>query len=77
VRNEIKELIQNASLQYGETESLVVNFLINSENEIIVVSTNDKKNESAIRSALALKKVKGSDLTKNKLYTLPIQIKKM
>ncbi len=77
VREEIEILINKASLSFDSELEITLNFLINNNNEIIVVSTNNPDFESQFRSILNLKKIKTQDVTFNKMYTLPIKVKKM
>jgi hypothetical protein len=77
VREEIQLMIKNVDLGTITAEKIIVNFMINSDNKIIVVSTNHQSSESIIRSSLNLKSVKSTDLELNRLYTIPIQVKKM
>jgi len=49
-----------------------VNFLINSKNEVIVISTSDKDMDFTVKNALNYKQIEVSDLEYNKIYTLPV-----
>ena len=77
VGEEIKTLIQKADIDFEDTEKVMINFLINSDSKLIIVSTSDKENEASLRSVLNLKKVNKGDLEMNTIYSLPIQLKKM
>ena len=77
VRNEIKSIFEKADFEVQEDQRVLINFLINSKNEIIVISASDDSLEPSIRGILDLKKVSAADIVYNRLYTLPIQLKKM
>lgn len=77
VREEIKSIFDDAQFEVEKDQRVIINFLINSKNEIIVISTSNEYLDSSIRGVLDLKKVSASDITYNKIYTLPIQLKKM
>lgn len=77
-RNEIKTFIQKSSLADDLKEDITVNvtFMVNAKNEIIVMSTDQKKIDSRIKSTLNYKKLKSSDIKVNMTYTLPVILKK-
>ena len=52
-----------------------ISFFINSQNEVIVVATNNKDLDSVIKSTLNYKKIAVNDLEYNKVYTVPVHIK--
>lgn len=51
-----------------------VQFTINSKNELIVLSTDNKKIDNKIKSELNYKELKVTDIEINKVYTLPVRI---
>lgn len=75
---EIKRLLEKSSVfeTIDREVKLHVTFKLNSDNEIIVLSTNDKKIASEIKAALNHQKVDSKDLVQNKKYTLPMVLKK-
>jgi hypothetical protein len=77
-RNEIKELIKKADLAENLKSNVTVNvkFMVNANNEIIVMSTDQKNLDSSIKSTLNYKKLKSSDMDINVTYTLPVVLKK-
>jgi hypothetical protein len=76
VGEEIKALIQEANIDFKDTDRVLINFLINSENKLILISANDKDNEEKLRSLLDLKNVNWSgEADINTIYTLPIIVK--
>ena len=78
-RIEIKNLIEKADLAESIKSDVTVNvtFMVNSNNEIIIMSTNQKNLDSSIKSALNYKKLKSSDIKVNITYTLPVVLKKL
>ena len=77
-RYEIKKLIEKANLTADLKSDLTVNvtFMVNSQNEIIIMSTDKKDLDSSIKATLNYKKLKSSDMKVNKAYTLPVILKK-
>ncbi len=75
VREEIQSLIQNSDLVFDQSEKVLINFLINNESKLIVLSTSGNIDEESIRSILNLKKVNKGELETNTVYTLPVQLK--
>lgn len=54
---------------------LNISFFINSQNEIIVVTTNNKDLDNVVKSTLNYKKIAVNELEYNKVYTVPVHIK--
>ena len=52
-----------------------ISFFINSQNEVIVVTTNNKELDGVIKSTLNYKKIAVNELEYNKVYTVPVHIK--
>jgi len=77
-RTEIKKLIEKADLADNIKSDVIVNvkFMVNSNNEIIIISTDHKNLDSGIKSTLNYKKLKSSDMEVNMTYTLPVSLKK-
>ena len=77
-RFEIKKLIEKANLTSDIKNDVTVNvtFMVNSKNEIIIMSTDKKNLDSSIKSTLNYKKLKSSDMKVNVTYTLPVILKK-
>jgi hypothetical protein len=73
IRQTVAKILKSSSLT---SEKFVVNFLVNSNDEIIVVSTSSKENENAIKNLLNYAKVEKGEVTPNTIYTLPITIDK-
>ena len=75
-RKEIIQLLTTSTLSNSTHETIFVDFLVNKKGEIIVVGTNDTQNESTLRSALHLHRLKTKGYEVNKMYTLPIVLDK-
>ena len=77
-RNEIKTMIQKANLVANLKEDATVNvtFMVNDNNEMIILSTDQENLDSRIKSTLNYKKLKSSDVKVNVTYTLPVILKK-
>lgn len=52
-----------------------ISFMINAQNEILVVSTNNKDLDGVLKSALNYKSISVSELEYNKIYTVPVLLK--
>jgi len=77
-RAEIKEMISKANFAKNISEEVTLNvtFQVNGKNEIIIMSTDNDKYDSSLKSVLNYQKLKSSDIAINKTYTLPIKLKK-
>lgn len=49
-----------------------ISFLVNGQNEIIVLSTSNSEYDSLIKTSLNYKKISVSELDYNTIYTLPV-----
>jgi len=58
----------------GETK-MSISFFINAQNEVIVVSTNNRDLDAVVKSTLNYKKIAVNELEYNKVYTVPVLIK--
>ncbi len=77
LENQIKSLLlsnTDALAEFG-SETVKLNFLINSKSEIIILSTNNSKMDDFVKSVLNYKKVSIGDLEYEKIYTLPLVFK--
>jgi len=52
-----------------------ISFMINAQNEILVVSTNNKDLDNILKNALNYKSISVSELEYNKIYTVPVLLK--
>lgn len=58
-----------------EETKVMINFLVNEKNEVVVLSTNNPELDLLIKSAFNYKKINASDLEYNKPYTVPVVIR--
>jgi len=72
--NEIRATIQNLRLNVKdiETEKVKLKFMVNGDNEIIVLSTEGSEIDGRLKSALNYKSIDSNDLEPYKVYILPI-----
>ena len=77
LRTEIASFINNINFTEAETESDVihVHFMLNTKNEVIVLSTDNKVLDAKIKDELNYRQIKAGVAESNKVYTLPIRIK--
>ena len=76
LRTEIVNLLNQANLTSEMTQSITINFLVNANHEVVVISTSNEIVEESIKNTLNYKSIKTSDYEVNKIYTLPIKIAK-
>lgn len=74
---QIQSILKTIDFQnFIENETKVsISFFINAQNEIIVVSTNNKDLDAIVKSTLNYKKIAVNELEYNKVYTVPVVIK--
>ena len=74
---QIQTILKTIDFQnFIEKETKVsISFFINSQNEVIVVSTNNKDLDAVVKSTLNYKKIAVIELEYNKVYTVPVVIK--
>ena len=72
--NAIQKSIQSLKLDVKqlEVDKVKLKFMVNENNEIIVLSTEDSELDGRLKSALNYKAVSSNDLTPYKIYILPI-----
>ena len=77
VKSEIVKLMKAPELELGTNEVVKLKFLINDDNEIIVVSVNSDTRylESIVRSTLNRKTISVDEIKYNTIYTLPIRFR--
>ena len=66
--------IDFTNLVKSETK-LNISFFINAQNEVIVVTTNNKELDGVVKNTLNYKKIAVNELEYNKVYTVPVHIK--
>jgi len=76
LRSEITKLFKSIDFEKINAESDVIhiNFMVTGKNEIVVLTTDNKELDKAIKGSLNYKQVDATDIDKNKLYTLPIRL---
>ncbi len=74
---QIQKMLTSNNVMNGLDKDTKVNisFLVNGQNEIIVLSTNNQDLDQAIKSALNYQKISVSELEYNTVYTLPVSFK--
>ena len=70
VKSELNKIDLNFEALDGQT--LRIRFMLNEQNEIIVVSTNNKKLDRAVKNALNYEKVDSGNLQAFQIYVLPV-----
>lgn len=78
IRKEIAELVSTIDVSEMEnnTERVVVQFIVNAKNEIIVLNVSESDFESPIKNKLNYKKIDSEDSNKNQIYSVPVVFKK-
>ncbi len=71
---EIETLIQNINFDVAalDEETIKVQFMINADDEIIVLQTDDTRVDRKIKSHLNYARIKNNDLETNKIYIIPV-----
>jgi hypothetical protein len=59
-----------------DTERVNVEFLVNANNEIVVLNVSESSFDYNIKSRLNYHKVETSDVIRNKIYSVPVVFKK-
>lgn len=77
VRSDIKKMIQCMDLDYSnyDTESIKIKFMVNENDEIIVVSIGDSALEYLIKNALNYKEVNTEGLKPYSIYSVQVTLK--
>lgn len=75
--NQIQTMLKK--IEYGKfldkETKLNISFFVNSQSEIIVVSTNNQELDSVIKATLNYKKLALDKLKFNEVYTVPVVVK--
>lgn len=71
---EIKALIKDISFDLSalDAETVKVQFMINADDEIIILQTNDKRVDRKIKNHMNYARIKNNDLEINKIYIIPV-----
>ena len=74
---EITALIKdiNFDLAKLDDQTIKVQFMINADDEIIVLQTNDARVDQKIKNHLNYAQIKKNDLEVNKIYIIPVSFK--
>jgi hypothetical protein len=74
---QIQSMLKNIEFEkfVSKETKISISFFINGQNEVIVVSTNNKELDSVIKSTLNYSKIAVEELEYNKVYTIPVVIK--
>jgi len=77
LRTEIANYINNINFSESDFEEdvLYVHFMLNTKNEIIVLSTDNQALDNKIKEELNYRAVKSEGVEANIVYTLPVRIK--
>jgi hypothetical protein len=79
LRSEIVSLLgTNIPIEINKSESAVISFIINNNNEVIVVTIDSENTEFSnyVKSRLNYKKINLKNLKKGEIYRMPVKIKK-
>ena len=78
IRMEIMKLVKQIDVSDINTdyERTYVQFMVNSNNQIVVVNVSSKDLDKRIKSKLNYKKLKTEDVQQNEVYTVPVVFKK-
>lgn len=75
---EIKEMLQATieSKDFTNDTKVYITFMLNTKNEVMVMSTNSDGLDGVIKSTLNYHIISSVDLEQGKVYTLPVLLKK-
>ena len=75
--SEISTIIHDLNLDITSLErtNVTVRFMLNADNEIIVLSTDNSELDNSIKYSLNYKELESTDLEKNRIYVLPVSFK--
>ena len=76
LRTEILSLIGTPPLNGSLEEKVEIQFTVNSQNEVVIISTNNEKLDSYIKFKLNYKHLETTDIVVNERYTLPLLVRK-
>jgi spermidine/putrescine-binding protein len=77
MRQEIMKLVKQIDVSDIDSkyERTYIKFMVNSENEIVVVNVSSSELDSRIKAKLNYKKLTTLDVTHNEIYTIPVVFK--
>jgi hypothetical protein len=78
MRKEIVKLVSQIDVSDIDSDysRTYVQFIVNSENEIVVVNVSKSEFDQRIKSKLNYKKLRTEDVKQNEIYTVPVVFKK-
>ncbi len=76
--SQMSEIISKSAIwnDFEGDTNLLVSFTINSDGEVVILSTDSPKMDLAIKNSLNYKKLKVSKKVYNKIFHLPITVQK-
>ena len=75
LRMEILSLIGIPPLDGSLEERVLIQFTVNAQNEVVILSTDNVELDSYIKSKLNYKQLKTTDVVINERYSLPLVVK--
>ena len=75
---EIRQMLQSTidSKDFTADTKVYITFMLNTKNEVMVMSTDNQSLDGFIKSTLNYHSVASVDLEQGKVYTLPVLLKK-
>jgi len=76
ISKQVKSYLAGLNLnEIDDKKTVLVDFMLNSKGELMILSTNSKRFDSEIKSRLNYKAISNHNLKVNKTYTLPLKFK--
>ena len=72
IRDMLKSSLENQ--QFDNNTKIFITFILNENNEVLVLSTNDNSLDRVIKNTLNYKVLENLDLENGKKYTLPVTL---
>ncbi len=78
IRKEILSLVKGMDLtaMQGNSERVQIQFLVNNNNEIVVLNISESDFDSRLKDRLNNKKINSDGVVKNKIYSVPVVFQK-
>lgn len=75
----IKDMIQRMDIDFTKIseETIKIKFMVNDQNELIVISTGDSDMDQSIKSVLNYQEVSTDGLKPYSVYVVPVTLKKV
>jgi len=79
VTTDIKDMIQRMDIDFTKIseETIKIKFMVNDQNELIVISTGESNMDQSIKSALNYQEVAADGLKPYSVYVVPVTLKKV